>query len=304
MTKKSEMSVKYPHLLAHIDELADADDRTRIRAIQAGVWIGYSRAREILEQMELLLDHPRIDRMPNMLLVAPTNNGKTQILRRFLDKHPPNPNPEGDVTITPVVFVMAPPTPDIGDLCVRILEAVGAPYKEIGTPAERIRTVKKILGGIGTRVLMIDDIQHMLSGGPVKQREFRNAIKDLGNALKMPIVAAGIEEAYTVFATDPQLSNRFPPETLPTWGLDLETGRFLETLERHLPLRKPSGLKAPELVQQIVFMSEGTIGEMHTLVKKAAIDSIKKGTEAISLEILKGLRWTPPSKRKGSPPSA
>lgn len=301
MTTTNKMSAKYPHLLVQAGELADAADDVRIRAIQAGGWIGYPRAREVIDQMEALLNHPPIERMPNLLLVGPTNNGKTQILSRFLARHPPTPDPAGDITLTPVVLVAAPPTPDIGDLCVRILEFVGAPYREIGTPAERIRTVKRILGRLQTRLLLIDDIQHMLSGGPVKQREFRNAIKDLGNALKMSIVAAGIEEAYTVFATDPQLSNRFPVETLPVWRLDIETGRFLSTLECQLPLRNPSGLKAPELLQQIVFMSEGPIGEMHSVVKLAAIHAIKNGREAITLELLKTLRWTPPSQRRGRP---
>lgn len=301
MTKITEMDPKYPHLILGGSALADASDEERIRAIQSGFWIGYDRARQILKHMGELLTHPPIDRMPNLLVVGPTNNGKTQILRRFLSKHPPNPNPDGDAAIVPAVFVGAPPTPDIADLCVRILAAVNAPYKEVATASERIRTVKKILGGIGTRMLLIDDIQHMLTGGSAKQREFRNAIKDLGNELKISIVAAGIEDAYVVFATDPQLSNRFHVETLPPWKMDKDFGSLMASIEQQLPLRRPSGLKEEKMMQTIFFMSEGTIGEAHSVLKKAAIRAIQKGTECITLDVLNALSWTKPSERKARP---
>lgn len=297
----TDMSKPYLHLSDKAAAIADEDVDTRIRAIQSGIWVTYARAKEILDHMDELIRHPPIDRMPNLLIAGPSNNGKTQILRHFLAKHPPNSNPGGDASIIPAVFVAAPPTPDIGDLCLRILGEINAPYKEVGTPYERIRAVKKILGRTGTRMLLIDDIQHMLSGGATKQREFRNSIKDLGNELKISIVASGIDDAYVVFATDPQLSNRFHQEPLPLWGMNQDLGRLLASIERQLPLRRPSDLKSPELMQQISFMSEGTIGEIYAVVSKAAIRAIRDGAECITLELLNGLAWTKPSARKGRP---
>ena len=292
---------KYPHLGETAAALADAGAEERIQAIKAGFWIPYDRAKETLARMEELLVHPPIERMPNLMIIGASNNGKTQILTHFMAAHPIDPNPEGDAAVAPVILVDAPPTPDFGDLCVRILDAIKAPYKETASAADRLRTVKKILALVGTRMLLIDEIHNMLTGGPVKQREFRNALKDLGNGLRIPLVAAGIEESYTVFSTDPQLSNRFNPEFLPRWGLDQETGRLLNSMELRLPLRRPSNLKAPELLQKIVFMSEGLIGEIHALVKEAAIKAIRDGTECITLEILDGIRWTRPSERKKRP---
>lgn len=295
------MSANYPHLTEEAGAVTDADVETRVRAVQAGSWISYTRAKDILARMEDLLNHPPIPRMPNMLLVAPSNNGKTQILTHFHEKHPANSNAGGDASIVPVVRVQAPTGPDIGDLCKRALIELNAPYREKATPPERVDAVKKIFKRVGVRMLIIDEIHDMLTGGAVKQRAYRAAIKDLGNALMIPIVAAGIEEAYTVFATDPQLSNRFDPEFLPLWQPDMDTARFLTTLEQRLPLRKPSTLKAPELLQRIVFMSEGPIGEIHAVVKAAAIQAIRTGAEQITLKILDELRWKKPSERKNRP---
>ena len=295
------MSDKYPHLNDQASILAEADAKDRVRAIKAGIRVTYDRAKEVLAHMEDLFEHPPIDRMPNLLIVADSNNGKTWILRTFMEKHPPDPNPDGDAAIVPVVMVSAPPTPDIGELCASILTEVNAPYRESADDFERMSAVKRVLQAIGTRMLIIDEIHDMLTGSAKKQRELRNAIKGLGNYLKISIVAAGIEEAYTVFSTDPQLSNRFYPEPLPLWSLDKNLGRLLASIERKLPLRRPSNLKSPEMLQKIMFMSEGTIGGIYDVLKIAAPKAIADGSECISLDLLNGLTWTKPSERKSRP---
>lgn len=295
-----DSAAKYPHLREATARLADLDNEARIKAIQQGFWIGYDRAKEILGDMETLLNHPPIDRMPHMLLVAPSNNGKTQLLKHFLASHPSDPNPNGEAAKCPVIYVSAL-GPDIGDLCVRILESVRAPYREKATPAERIRTVSKILPQLGTRILLLDEINNMTTGGAVKQREFRNGIKDLGNELRISIVAAGIEDAYTVFSTDPQLSNRFVPAALPLWGLNKAGGSLLASFERRLPLRKTSNLKQAEILQKVIWMSEGLIGEIYEILKRSAIDAIKCGEEQITLASLERIRWIRPVDRRSKP---
>ena len=296
----TKLAAKYSHLRAESAKHAELSNDDRIKEIQLGFWVPYSRAKEILEDVENLFNHPPIDRMPNMLLIAPSNNGKTQLLKHFLKDHPSDPNPNGEASKYPVIYVSAL-GPDIGDLCVRILESVNAPYREKATPAERIRTVTKILSALGTRMLLIDEINNMTTGGAVKQREFRNGIKDLGNELKISIVAAGIEDAYTVFSTDPQLSNRFTPSALPVWKLDKDGGTLLASFERRLPLRKASDLKQPEILQKVIWMSEGLIGEIYEILKRCAIAAIRSGDEQITLDALEKLRWIRPSDRRSKP---
>lgn len=290
----------FSHLRPASAEIAVMDDDFRVKAIQSGFWVPYDKAMEILADMETLLAHPPINRMPHMLLVAPSNNGKTELLRHFLALHPSDPNPNGEAAKHPVIYVSAL-GPDIGDLCGRILDAVNAPYREKSAPGERVRTVTKILGQLGTRMLLVDEINNMMTGGAVKQREFRNGIKDLGNQLRMSIVAAGIEDAYTVFSTDPQLSNRFMPATLPRWQEDNEGGALLASFERRLPLRKPSGLKQPEILQKVMWMSEGLIGEVYEVLKRTAIQAILDGVEQITVDGLDRIRWIRPSDRRERP---
>jgi hypothetical protein len=211
----------YPHLNDAARALIDATDAVRIKSIQSGTWLGYGRAKEILARLEELLDYPRITRMPNMLLVAPSFNGKTSILERFLELHPVDLDATAEVTTCPVVMVESPPTPDVSAFYIRILDALMAPYKPTGSPQERNSQVKLLFKQLGVKMLIIDEIHHLIAGSMNKQRDFRNALKSLGNETKVVIVAAGIEDAYNAFNTDPQMSSRFTPEVLPLWKADV-----------------------------------------------------------------------------------
>jgi hypothetical protein len=48
-------------------------------------------------------------------------------------------------------------------------------------------------------------------------------------------------------------------------------------------------------------MSEGILGEIHEVVKRAAVHAIRSKDERITLETLEKIRWTQPSKRKTQP---
>jgi hypothetical protein len=292
----------YPHLNEHTRQQIELSDQKRIFAIKEGVWIPYPRAKAVLALMEEILEYPRIDRMPNMLLVGASNNGKTNILHHFERKHKPNPNPEGEYAVIPVLFVEAPKKPDMNDLYNRILTAVWKPYSIRARDSEKEREVIKVLHNIQLKVLLIDEIQHLIAGGQTKQREARNGIKSLSNELKISIVCTGVSEAFNAFNTDEQLANRFEPEFLPKWNMNNEYGDLLASFERRLPLKKPSNLRDPAIAQKILWMSEGILGEIHEVLKRSAIEAIKEGSEQITLNNIAKIRWTMPSKRKVAPP--
>lgn len=296
------MEKLYPHLGKTALTQIELPDAQRIFAIKEGPWIPYPRAKQILERMEELLEYPRIDRMPNMLIVGASNNGKSKILHHFEAKHKPDPNPEGDYSIIPVVYIEAPDKPDLGDFYDRILEAVWQPYSIRAKDPEKGRELKKVCRNIQLKILLVDEIQHINAGAPGKQLVFRNGLKSLGNELKISIICAGVEEAFNTFNTDPQLSNRFEPEFLAKWKLDNEFGDLLASFERQLPLKKPSNLRAdPAIAQKILWMGEGILGEIHEVIKRSAAQAIKDKTEQITLKTIESIRWTMPSKRKDTP---
>ncbi|MFP5263371.1 MAG: TniB family NTP-binding protein [Blastocatellia bacterium] len=299
------MSQESSHLNSRARAILELSDDKRIEYVRSPRWIGYARAKQILEKLDELYTHPKTHRMPNLLIVGDTNNGKTMIVNRFKKLHPHDENREGESIVVPVFVVQAPPTADESRFYEGILEKLSAPYRGTDKPFRKQFQVMSIFEKIGVRILIIDEIHNILAGSLLQQRNFRNALKYLGNELKIPIVGAGTKEAFNALQTDPQLSNRFQPAFLPRWEIGdnkkSEEDPFLQLLasfESILPLRNPSNLVDTTLALKILSMSEGLIGEISAVLISAAIKAIKTKKEIINLKILKEIDFVPPSDRK------
>lgn len=286
------------HLNKETAQIATLSDEERINRILAYKWIGYTKAREILQTMEYLLIHPKIHRMPNMLLVASTNNGKTILLNRFFEAHKPVITPETDQLTIPVLYVQAPFKPDERMFFINILEALNAPYSVKERSLRLYQQVVSILKKVETKILIIDEIHHILAGGYITQRVFLNMIKYLANDLQIVIIASGIRDALSAINTDKQLANRFEPAILPKWTMDEEYLRLLSSFEAILPLKKPSNLTQEDIAMKILSLSGGTIGEISTILKKAAVQAIHNKKECIDLQLLGRTGYIAPANRQ------
>ena len=289
------------HLLQKAAAYLDRPNAERITYIRSPRWFGYPVAQQILEQLENLLTHPKSHRMPNLLIIGDTNNGKTMLVKRFCNRHKPDDNPDGEAAVVPVLFVQAPPMPDESRFYNAILELLFAPYKP-GDRADRkqFQTIK-LLKAVGLKMLVIDEIHHILAGTMTKQKVFLNVIKYLGNELEVPIVGVGTRDAFRAIQTDPQLSNRFDRVLLPRWSNDEEYLSLLATFERAIPLRHPSNLVDGALADKIYSMSEGYLGDISSLVVDAAVKAVETGQEKIDKKILDRIGWVAPSDRRKEP---
>lgn len=291
-------NINLEHLSKTALESLDLSNKDRIEKIKQDRWIGYPQARFILDKLEDLLYYPPRHRMPCLLIIGDTNNGKTMIIRRFLHLYPPNPNVEGDASIAPVMIVQAPPVPDESRFYSNILNGLFAAYRENDRPARKYSQVIRLLKAIKLRMLVIDEIHDILAGSTRKQQEFLNVIKNLSNELMIPIIGVGTRDALRALQTDDQLSNRFEPVTLPRWTMDQDYLRLLASFEKVLPLKKPSSLTQDHIAQKLLVMSEGFIGELSRILTKAAINAIENNTEQINIKILDAIQWVKPSERR------
>lgn len=294
-----------PETLAHLSEKAAAwlqrEDADRIHYIRSPKWIGYDGANTILDRLESLLMHPKSHRMPNLLVVGDTNNGKTMLVKRFCKRHPADDNKEGEAAKVPVLYVQAPPVPDEGRFYNSILELLFAPYKPSDRVDRKQYQALKLMRAVGLRMLVIDEIHHILAGTLTRQKVFLNVIKFLGNELEIPIVGVGTRDAFRAIQTDLQLSNRFERAVLPRWKNDDDYIRLLMTFERMIPLRNPSRMDDPALADRVFAMSEGYLGEISDLLKDAAVHAVQSGREVIDRKTLESIEWVAPSKRRTQP---
>ncbi len=286
------------HLNAAARAALDFPSAARIDHIRRPRWIGYTRAKQLLDKLDDLLTHPKTHRMPNLLIVGDTNAGKTMLANRFVQLHPPDKTAAGEAVIVPVLAIQAPPGPDEGRFYNAILEALSMPYNPRERVAQKQIQVLRLLKRIGLQMLIIDEVHNVLTGSVAKQRQFLNVLKYLGNDLQITLVGLGTKEALRALQADPQLANRFEPAALPPWQLNQDFQMLLASFEQVLPLRKPSRLADEQLARKLLALSEGSLGELSVLLTSAAVYAVHSGAERIDGTVLAAIDWIPPSERR------
>jgi hypothetical protein len=273
-------------------------DDDRISQLHQPVWIRYERGERALERLEYLLRLPPMDRSPNLLIPSWTNNGKTSILRRFIRQYKAKRDPKAEADFVPVLYVEVPPRPTEGDLYEEIIRALGGRLRHSARVGEKRHEALTLLKNVKVRLLMLDEIQHILNAKRDAIPPMLDTIKSIGNQVKIPVVAAGTMEALQVFTRDNQLDNRFERVKLPKWDMSEAYLRLLAGFETTLQLKKASCLTDEDLARTILAMSEGTIGEIATLLRLAAMYAITSGIECINEQVLRACSYVPPSSRR------
>jgi len=275
-------------------------DEERFMYISKELWIEYPIATDILQKMEQLLKYEKNkSRVTSMLLVGSGNNGKTSLLERFEALHPPydyNLASERPDWVKndffdahsgvgrPVLYVIAPPEPSESRLYSNILNMINAPHKERDPLARKQYLVEYYLKIFNVEMLIIDEIHGVLSGSVLRQKQIMNAIKNLSNALQIPIVLAGTKSALRAINTDTQISSRFRPAYLTKWKMGPEFVNLLATILTLLPLRKESDILNQKVALMILEKSEGYIGEIFGILRAAAVYAITSKSEKITIK--------------------
>ncbi len=234
--------------------------------------------------------------MPNLLLIGSTNNGKTDLLKKFCQTHLPDENISGCQMNAPVMYMQAPPSPAESDFYAVILSSLYQKVPSSSTSAKRTRVVE-VLKNIGLKVMCVDELHNSLAGTSIKQQQFLNMLKYLGNELKISFIGCGTEDVLRAVSIDSQIQNRFPPVLMPKWRLNKSFRMLLKTFEAIIPLKEPSNMHSGLICKKIHAMSEGTIGELSTLLNQASSYAIRSGYEQITTDILSSCGYIPPSER-------
>jgi hypothetical protein len=289
------------HLTSNTKEIIIKSDKERIAYIRGYKWIGYTRAHEVLKRFEDIINQPPIHRMPNLLLIGESNNGKTLLVDRFQKLHQAVIDEAENKVISPVLVIEAPSEPDEKRLYQRILQKAFVPYRSNHKAEMLYDQVFHVLKSIELKVLVIDEIHHVLSGKTNSRQVFLNALKTLSNQLMISIVAVGTKDAFHVFQSDSQMASRFEPLPLQRWQMDKEYLKLLASYEKFLPLKKKSNLSDRTIASKILSLTDGTIGGITNVVKMAAIKCIEHQQECITLNAIQSLQLTLPHERNRMP---
>ena len=273
------------HLHASVRTLAHADDATRLQAIRSKRWITHHPAARVLARLGDAFEQPPSDRMENLLLLAESGMGKTMLLRKFQRDHAMPFDAGTGVQRLPVVLILMPEDPTEEAFYVQVLKAIGAP---VSLPSRRNRistreTAFRLLRELGTRMLMIDEVNSILVGSARQQRYFLQILRFLSNELQVALVCAGVPEARFALLADPQLRSRFAQIAVEPWSPGPELAAFVALLVQGLPLRQPSPIDSGKLRRLLVERSGGITLSMCRALERAAAAAVQSGRELIDL---------------------
>lgn len=277
---------KCEHLTEGARKALLSNNSARIQYIRSSRWIGHSRAKEILSNMDDLFVYPKNHRMPNLLIIGESGTGKSMIADRFCELNQPYEQEDGDGIVIPVLSIVSPLVPNESMLYGKILDRLLAPYSHSDSIERKQSLALKLMRRCNVKMLMIDEINWMLAGHTKEHRVLLSALCNLGSELCIPIVGLGTKDVLRIRKKDPQLDDRFKSIMLPRWQYNHDYRRLLASFECMLPLKRRSNLKSEDVAQRLLSMSNGRLGDLSKIICEAAVTAIKTGREKIDLDIL------------------
>ncbi|MBW8298017.1 MAG: TniB family NTP-binding protein [Hydrogenophaga sp.] len=284
------MNTEISHLTSNAAALLAETDAQRIRAIRSRRWLVYPRAKQVLERLNQLLDHPRGTRMPSLAIYGDSGMGKTMIMKRFRDQHPPSFSSLTGKLKTPVLAMEMTSRPGERRFYAELLTLLGAPQRPRADIAQMEQAAMRIMEAIGVQVLVIDEVHNILAGTYREQRIVLNTLRFLSNRLQISLVCFGVNDAREAIGGDVQLARRFEQFTLSRWAANEQFEILIALILRNTPLRQPSVLTAKSL-RRMLQISEGITANLFHIVNTLAIEAIEGGQERITDAAVE--RWEP-----------
>ena len=274
-------------LYPEVEKLLTSSNENRIKYIKEGRFIEYDVARILWQEILDLFEQPIRPRMEGLLIISPTNNGKTSLITKFINKYSPS--------IGNLVYVETPERTTLKEFYVEILNVLGYPAKGARTSTGDLR--RKILIAVEkqkVKMFFFDEIHNLLDSRRDHKRDILNGLKSLSNKSQIPIILVGIEIAEEILDLDKQVADRYPAIEMPLWEYGTD-GYYdlLATFEAFLPLKKPSHLDSPKISKKIYDLSKGKLGRISTIIRRSAIQAIRSESERITWKILNSIpfRW-------------
>ena len=281
------MSGALEHLHPKARGIAEQSNEERIAWLQIARWGKLRRSEAALNQLEASLAYPHRGRMPCLLIHGTTGMGKSEILERFQKRHPWSIDIQTGRETLPVLLAEMPPEASEVDFYDAIIRKLNIHEKCWGTARDLRNKVIWLLADAGVKVLMLDEIDKMLSSTPRQQRIFLNSIRYLTNQLQIPIVCAGAKDARLAIGTDPNLADRFASFELRHWERGVALQELLKSFAMTFPLREPSDLLSAEIQDEVIKMTNGVTGRIFRLFEALAIAAIVSGREKIDLDSMR-----------------
>ncbi|MCD9096501.1 TniB family NTP-binding protein [Luteimonas fraxinea] len=276
----------FNHLDPSVRGLLDLSSEERAGRMLVERFITHERLVPIFQHVEFLIHMPTQTRANGLVVSGKPGSGKTMLSRAIQRRYPATPAENGEAASRPVLTINMTNAREAKTLYNRILGGLGVPDPGRYSGSDRERMVLKLCSAANVRLLVVDEIQDILTTTARQQRIALDTIKFLMNELSLPILTLGTSSAPAAMQVDEHLNARFKYRELPLWTRDEFLTNFLDTLEKALPLRKRSYLSSPTLSTDLIRLSGGVLQTIVQLVTHAAAHSVESGEDQITSKLL------------------
>ncbi len=245
------MNNDFAHLTPSAADLLSEPSEKRIRAIKSRRWVLYPRAKQALDHLSRLIDHPMGTRMPSVAVYGDSGMGKTMIMERFRDDNPPGFDPGTGRERTPVLAMEMVGKPGERRFYAELLALLGAPQSPRADIVQMEQAALRLLKAVGVQVLVIDEVHNLLAGSHRDQRVVLNTLRFLSNRLQISLVCFGVTDAREAISGDVQLARRFEEFSINRWVANEQFETLVSSILRNTPLRKSTVL-SPKPLRRIL----------------------------------------------------
>lgn len=285
----------YSHLDPKTQAWLELPDLERANRMLIDRFITHERLQPIMDHIDFLRFSPPKSRASGLVVSGLPGSGKTMIARAIERRYPPIAAEGSKAASLPVLTIEMTGAREARALYDRILTELGVPDPKRYVGSDRERMVLKLCRAANLRLLVVDEIQDILTSTARQQRIALDTIKFLMNQLSMPVLALGTAQAPDAMQVDEHLNARFTYRSLPVWKQDVYLVNFLDALERVLPLKQPSQLSSLPITTALLRLSDGVLDPMMRLITYAAAHAVESGTEQITPQLLERARVEMPT---------
>lgn len=278
-------------MMTHREDIASRSDLERRQLVEQ-IYITFPRLNRVCSLIEHCHQYSKIAAEPECLLITGQQGaGKTTLLRGYARRYPRRAMREG--ISVPVLDAAIPVPATVKHLVTELLSALSDPVPDKGTVVTQTQRLKRLIGECRVELIILDEFQHFIDrDSNVILVTVSNWLKDLLNQTGVPMVLIGMPYAEVIFHANAQLERRFAmrasldPFGWQTVERQTEWRIFLHYLDEKLPLLRRSGLADPGMALRLFCATEGVIGFVMKLIRRATALAIDERLESLDLKVL------------------
>jgi Cdc6-like AAA superfamily ATPase len=270
---------------------ASREERCRLAE---SIFIKHPRLKGIVEKVEHAHRYSRLAAEPECVFIGGLPGaGKTTLLNHYRLRFPQKDH--GDRIEVPVLCARVPSKATDKNLATTLLAALGDPAAEKGSAYNQTTRLKIFIRECGVQLIILDEFQHFVDKDSWKVlKRVSDWLKNLIDETGVPVVLIGMPYAVEILGSpgNEQLQRRFAvraPLDPFVWGTPderTEFRAFLKAVDDQLPLNEPSRLSDPLTAFRFYCATNGRIGKVMKVIRRATELALDRGLEHLPLDVL------------------